>query len=79
MGAGKGYHEIAALNMATVNEYAGFGSGYLSIISCVDMPPMPLSHKIFMISISDLVGVLSMFSFFIFVSFLFRCKVNLKT
>jgi len=27
MGQGKGYHEIGALTMATVNEYAGFGSG----------------------------------------------------
>ena len=27
MGKGKGYHEVGALTMATVNEYAGFGSG----------------------------------------------------
>ena len=27
MGKGKGYHEIGALTMATVNEYAGFGNG----------------------------------------------------
>lgn len=27
MGKGAGYHEIGALNMATVNEYAGFGNG----------------------------------------------------
>ena len=27
MGKGSGYHEVGALTMATVNEYAGFGNG----------------------------------------------------
>lgn len=63
-------------NVAMV-EYAGFGSEYCAMISCV-VSALPLSHKMFIISVSALVRVRVLLSLVItrcFMSLIVTAKV----